>query len=134
MVAEKEGSPGMRLYVLGRIGKVEALEEGFARRPDFHLKEFASKSFGVFQEEPFEVEWKFAPSATSAAKEYVFHPTQKTEECPDGSLIVRFTAGGVLEMAWHLHTWGKAVKVLKPKDFWKRVEDQSEPFYTGVGY
>ncbi len=130
MVAEKEGSPEMRLYVLGRIHKVEVLDEGFCHRAGFDLKAFASRAFGVFQEDPFEVEWKFAPAAASAAREYVFHPTQTTEECPDGSLIVRFTAGGALEMSWHLHTWGDAVKVLKPADFWDRVAERAKGFYA----
>jgi hypothetical protein len=35
------------------------------------------------------------------------------EDQPDGSLIVRFRAGGLLEMAWHLFTWRNEVKVLK---------------------
>ena len=37
-----------------------------------------------------------------------------TEE-PDGSLIVRFTASGHLEMVWHLYMWGDAVEVLAPE-------------------
>lgn len=36
-----------------------------------------------------------------------------TEE-EDGSLTVRFTASGHLEMAWHLYMWGDGVKVLAP--------------------
>jgi hypothetical protein len=30
----------------------------------------------------------------------LFHPTQTSEDEPDGSLIVRFRAGGTLEMYW----------------------------------
>jgi predicted DNA-binding transcriptional regulator YafY len=36
------------------------------------------------------------------------------EEEPDGSLVVRFRAGGLLEMAWHLFTWGDQVEVVEP--------------------
>ena len=36
------------------------------------------------------------------------------EDQPDGSLIVRFRAGGVREMAWHLFTWGNTVRIIKP--------------------
>ena len=33
---------------------------------------------------------------------------------PDGTLTVRFTASGWLEMAWHLYKWGDAVEVIEP--------------------
>jgi predicted DNA-binding transcriptional regulator YafY len=36
------------------------------------------------------------------------------EDQPDGSLIVRFSASGHLEMAWHLYLWGDDVEVLAP--------------------
>jgi len=49
------------------------------------------------------------------AKEYLFHPSQKFEAQADGSLIVRFRAGGGLEMCWHLFTWGGHLTILAPK-------------------
>jgi predicted DNA-binding transcriptional regulator YafY len=53
-------------------------------------------------------------------------PTQEVELQPDGSLVVRFTAGGALEMAWHLYTWGRHVTVIQPENFWKRVKKHQE--------
>ena len=41
---------------------------------------------------------------------------------PDGTLTVKFRAGGAREMDWHLYTWGGHVKVIKPEDFDKRKE------------
>ena len=38
---------------------------------------------------------------------------------PDGGLIVRFSASGWVEMAWHLYTWGDTVEVLEPSEFVK---------------
>jgi hypothetical protein len=43
-------------------------------------------------------------SAAPDARKFLFHRTQTTEEQPDGSLIVRFTACGLSEMCWHLFT------------------------------
>jgi predicted DNA-binding transcriptional regulator YafY len=37
------------------------------------------------------------------------------EEEADGSLIVRFSASGHLEMCWHLYVWGDKVEVLAPE-------------------
>ena len=83
----------------------------------FSLADYARRSFGVYQEEPYEIVWKFDKIAAPRAREFSFHPTQKFEERKDGSLIVRFTAGGIVEMAWHLYMWGDHVTVLEPKGF-----------------
>ena len=67
----------------------------FERDPGFSLKEYAERSFGAFQEDPFDVVWKFSKNVAWEAKEFIFHPTQTMEELDDGSLIVRFHAGGL---------------------------------------
>lgn len=61
------------------------------------------------------VVWNFSAKVAPDAREFLFHPTQVMEEQPDGLLIVRFRAGGLREMAWHLFTWGKDVKVIRPR-------------------
>jgi predicted DNA-binding transcriptional regulator YafY len=106
---------GFRLFSLANIEKVETSARPFTRRPRFSLQKFAERSFGVFQEEPFNVVWRFSPKAAPDARQFLFHPTQVMEEQADGSLIVRFRAGGLLEMAWHLFTWGTEVKVIRPR-------------------
>jgi len=87
----------------------------------FNLAGHAARSFGVYQEEPFEVEWLFGPAVADEAENYIFHPSQQMSRNADGSLTVRFTAGGRLEMAWRLCTWGREVRVVKPTDFWESV-------------
>jgi predicted DNA-binding transcriptional regulator YafY len=110
-----------RLYSLSNIGRIELLPYPFKRAKEFSLQSFVCRSFGVFQESPLDVAWRFSSEAAADAQNFLFHPSQQFEPQKDGSLVVRFTAGGILEMAWHLYTWGKQVKVLEPKDFWKRV-------------
>lgn len=108
--------PEVRLYSFPRIAAAEALDLPLDRDPDFDLAAFARRAFGVFQEPPREVVWRFSPSAAEEARAFLFHPEQTLQEQPDGSLLVRFTAGGLLEMAWHLYTWGEAVEVLAPPE------------------
>ncbi len=102
-----------RLFSLANIEKVETDTASFERDPDFSLRAFAERSFGVFQEEPFDVAWRFSAKAAPDARQFLFHPSQTMEEQPDRSLIVRFRAGGALEMSWHLFTWGSEVEVLE---------------------
>ena len=107
-------------FDLNNIQEIEVLNEYFTRDTNFSLEEFSKQSFGVYQEEPFDVEWKFDKEVAPEAAKYIFHPTQEMIENPDGTLTVKFYAGGAREMDWHLYTWGKHVKVIKPKDFNKR--------------
>ena len=100
------------------------MDESFERDESFSLQAYAERSFGVFQEEPFDVVWRFTPEAAIHAKEYLFHPSQQMEEEEDGSLVVRFSAGGKHEMIWHLYAWGDNVEVIEPKE----LADEVNPY------
>ncbi|MXX98694.1 MAG: WYL domain-containing protein, partial [Gammaproteobacteria bacterium] len=117
-----------RLFSLSNISRVEMTEVQFERRPDFSMEKYLERSFGVFQEEPFEVAWKFSPEVASDAKEYSFHPSQRVIDQPDGSVVVEFIAGGELEMCWHLFSWGPMVEVLKPKRLKRRFNQLLESY------
>ena len=75
---------------------------------------FVAPSFGVYEEAPVDVVWRFSAEAAPIARQFQFHPSQTIEACADGTLVVHFHAGGLLEMAWHLMTWGQHVEVLEP--------------------
>lgn len=105
-------------FILSNIQQIEILDIPY-KQENFSLQEYAAESFGAFHEEPFDVEWLFDAEVAEDAKNYVFHPSQKTVENADGTLTVSFRAGGRLEMDWHLYTWGSHVKVIKPED-WKK--------------
>ena len=72
-------------------------------------------------------------SAADRAAEWRFHPRQTTRRLEDGSLEVRFEAGGWLEMAWHLYQWGNSVEVVAPEalrrmvDGWQRGDFDALP-------
>lgn len=112
-----------RLFSLSNIEKVEVSDTPFKRHKDFLLRAFAERSFGVFQEESFDVVWRFSPNAAADAKTFLFHPTQTLEDQADGSLIVRFRSGGAREMCWHLFTWGDEVQVLAPPHLRKLLQE-----------
>jgi predicted DNA-binding transcriptional regulator YafY len=114
-----------RLFSLSNIEKVEVTNFPFRRHKDFLLRAFAERSFGVFQEKPFDVVWHFSSKVAADARQFLFHPSQTFEDQSDGSLIVRFRAGGALEMCWHLFTWGGEVEVVQPKRLKTMLENRS---------
>lgn len=122
-IASRDENRTARLYALSGISKAFVTATTFERPVGFSLKDFAARSFGVYQEPPVSVTWRFSPAATPAAKEYVFHPRQETRLDKDGSLIVSFVAGGLMEMAWHLFTWGRDVTVLEPRQLQEMLKN-----------
>jgi predicted DNA-binding transcriptional regulator YafY len=121
LVAHVDGLPEMRLWRLDRIISVDLLDRGFQRRGEFSLSEYSARSFGLFQEEPVDVVLQFEPEAAADAANWVFHPSQVLEQDGAGSLKVRFQAGGLQEMCWHLFTWGEAVKIIEPAILRKKL-------------
>lgn len=115
LVAWSDYQDDVRLFALAGFEQV-ALSDEVLERPDgFDLQAYLSQAFSVFQEEVQDVAWRFTPEAAAEARRFLFHPSQSFEDAPNGSLIVRFRAGGMLEMCWHLFRWGDQVQVLAPE-------------------
>jgi predicted DNA-binding transcriptional regulator YafY len=115
LVALQDGVAQPKFFSLPTIGKLRMEQDSFVRDPNFSLRDFLSQSFGVFEEQPVDVVWRFSPMAAPLARTFVFHHSQSIRDEADGSLLVRFRAGGMLEMAWHLMSWGDQVEVVEPK-------------------
>ena len=113
----------LKKYSLSGIEQVEVLPEHFIRDETIDLQEHAEKSFGIYVEEegPVDVVWRFTSEAAPTADEFQFHPKQTKEHQKDGSMLVRFRAAGLVEMAWHLVMWGDQVEVLEPETLRKVV-------------
>ena len=104
----------VHLFALAGFERITLTENTFERPADFNLSRWMQRSFGVWQEDLYDVIWRFSPEAASEARFYLFHSTQKITDEPDGSLIVRFRAGGIREMCWHLFRWGDQVTIISP--------------------
>lgn len=118
-------SDRLRTYRLDTILAAQVTDQIYTIPEDFDLHEFANRAFGVYQNdaEYSDIVWKFSREAAKNAKSYLFHPDQAIEECRDGSVIVRFKASGLLEMCWHLYSWGDHVEVLEPEILKQMVRD-----------
>lgn len=126
LVASVRSRPEPVLFRLDRIRSLDVADDPGAPPVGFDLDAYASRSFGVFQEEPQDIELLFDASAAPDARGYLFHPTQTLVDAPDGSVIVRFRAAGLLQIARHLMTWGAAVTIIIPEALkrviWEEIE------------
>ena len=121
LVARTDWANGMRLWRLANMSKARTTRETFERDPAFDLQRFAERSFGVFQEPPVETVLRFKAGVAGDAAAFLFHPSQSVARHEDGSLTVRFHAGGIDEICWHLFTWGDSVTVEKPASLRRRL-------------
>ena len=114
LVAAEFGSGEPRNWRLDRIRDLALLDETAAAPEAFSLSDYASRSFGIYQDEPQDVVLRVTPAGAEDALGWRSHPTQSVEPQADGSVIVRFRASGMLELSWHLFTWADKVEVLEP--------------------
>ncbi|WP_334162716.1 WYL domain-containing protein, partial [Phenylobacterium sp.] len=113
VAAEGEGTP--RNWRLDRLRDVEVTGRPARRDPDFSLQDYADESFGIYQDDTEDVVLRILPASAEGAMRWRFHSDQVLEPQPDGSVLVRFRASGMRELAWHLFTWGDQVQVLAPQ-------------------
>jgi predicted DNA-binding transcriptional regulator YafY len=106
---------GPRNWRLDRIQDIAVAERAAARPAGFSLQAYADESFGIYQDDTADVVLRVTPAGAQDALRWRFHANQSVEAQTDGSVIVRFRASGMLELAWHLFTWGDKVAVLAPE-------------------
>ena len=100
-------------YLLHKINEIELSDKTFDKG-DFNIKEYASRSFGVYQNKAMDVELLFDSRVQEDVLNHYFHPTQKIIQNPDGSTTVTFKASGPYEIIWHLFKWSDNVKIISP--------------------
>jgi predicted DNA-binding transcriptional regulator YafY len=130
LVAATKNRSEPALYRLDRIHDIEVTDAPGAPPEGFNLKAYASRSFGVFQEEPEDIIVSFDASAAADARAYLFHPTQSMTDETDGSLTVRFRAAGLLQIAHHLMTWGSTVTILAPESLRNLIWEQIQALHA----
>ena len=110
-----EGEAGPRNWRLDRMTEIEILDRPAARPEDFSLQAYADESFGIYQDDTYDVELAITPEGAEDALRWRFHTGQTLETRADGWTIVRFRASGMRELAWHLFTWGDKVRIVAPE-------------------
>lgn len=111
-----EGAGGEpRNWRLDRVRDIRVVQIPGTRPADFSLAAYASRSFGIYQDAVEDVVLHILPHGAEEALGWRFHATQVLEPQPDGSVIARFRAAGMRELAWHLFTWGDSVRILAPE-------------------
>lgn len=114
LVAAEDETVGPRNWRLDRIHDIKVTGDWGPRPEDFSLQAYADESFGIYQDDTEDVVLRATPEGREDALRWRFHANQTVEDAPDGSVIIRFRASGMRELAWHLFTWGDRIRVVAP--------------------
>ena len=125
----KDGEPFT--YLLHRFQNLKLTNKKFDSN-GFNLREFAKKSFGVFQGKIYNVKLNFDATAAEDASNYNFHPSQKGKWEKDGSYTVTFKASGDKHIIWNLFKWGDTVKIIAPKELKKKYKEYLQKVLTNL--
>ncbi len=68
----------------------------------------------IADQPPVEVALRFTPDVATRVREATWHPSQRVEVEPDGSLLWRATVAGTIEIRLWILQWGADVEVLEP--------------------
>ena len=125
LIGVEGDKPDPYVYRLHKVTDIELTEEKFDKG-DFDIKEYANRSFGVYQNEIIKVELRFSKEVAEDVLNYNFHPTQKVKQNDDGTVTVKFKASGELEILWHIFRWGDKVLIISPKSLKKEYVEYLE--------
>ena len=125
LIGVEGDKPDPYVYRLHKVTDIELTDETFDKG-DFDIKEYANRSFGVYQNEIIKVELRFSKEVAEDVLNYNFHPTQKVKQNDDETVTVKFKASGELEILWHLFKWGDAVKIISPRSLKKEYVEMLE--------
>jgi len=107
----------VRTFHLGRIRKLEPLEESFELPRGFSIDRYLRNAWHLIPERgrDRQVHLRFASLVARNVADVVWHKTQRTRMNADGTLDFRVTVSGLWEISWWILGYGDQVEVVRPK-------------------
>jgi Predicted transcriptional regulator len=125
LIAHCELREDVRTFLLGRVREWRwAGEEAAYQIPaDFDAEALIGRGFHLMHGggDPVEVVLRFSPRQARWMRERRYHPTQRTEDLPDGGLLLRLTVTGLEDVRRWALSFGAEVEVLAPPTLRERL-------------
>jgi len=125
----------LRTFAVERILAVEPGKERFEIPEGFHAGQALQEAFGIVAEPPMEVVIRFSAGIAHAIRDRVWHASQRISEEPDGGVLLRFRAGGRMEILSWLLSYGSHAELLAPEELrgeLARLARETAAIYTGI--
>lgn len=125
LIGKMPGRDGAPFYYrLDRMDAVRLGELQGSAPDDWDIDAWLAGSFAIWRDEIQNVVLRIAPVSAARARGWRFHPAQEMEEVSDGSVMVRFSTGGMRELAEHLFTWAGELTIEEPRVLIETMKDR----------
>jgi proteasome accessory factor B len=124
----------IRRFLLTRTKAVRVTGRSFKPRA-FDIDQAMAPSFGIFDGDglPVNLRIQFRGKGVRLIQERIWHPTEKIEPQPDGTIILSMQVAHTPQLeGWILH-WGRLAKVLEPAAVREGVEQQARDILEAWG-
>ncbi|MBT9154499.1 MAG: hypothetical protein DDT36_01328 [Firmicutes bacterium] len=122
----------VRVFRVDRIKELNMSERCFQRLADFNVQSFFGSAWSMIKGDKYTVRVRFTPPVSRFIAESVWHPTQKIEASPDGSVIFSAEIEGLEEFQRWVLTYAEHAEVLEPtslRDSLQRSLSKMASFY-----
>jgi predicted DNA-binding transcriptional regulator YafY len=117
-------------FRLDRMTEVKVSKTLGCASDDWDIDAWLAESFAVWRDEKHDVALRVPAPSTARARGWRFHRMQQVEELADGDLRIRFTTGGMRELAEHLFTWGGELVIEGPDALVKVMRERIDAAAT----
>ena len=115
LIGHDEARTALRTFKIERILDVALTNDRFERPLRGAIEAEMALAWDIIADQPpTEVVLRFAPSVAPRVAETRWHPSERREPQPDGSLVWRATLAGTIEVRVWILSWGPTVEVLEP--------------------
>jgi len=106
----------MRVFAVDRIRSVTLTNRRFEIPEDFDFEAFTRSAFNIIWGDAQEVNIRFSALQAPYIRERSWHPSQKIETEPDGSIILTLRVADLGEVKFWLIGFGAEAEVLEPAE------------------
>jgi len=127
LIAHCERRDEVIMFKVDRIQEATLLDERYRIPDDFDLDAYLGATWGLMRGEagePEDVVLRFEPEAGRWVAEEYWHPSQRVEEQPDGSVLFKLHIAITPEFVNWLLYYGSRVEVLEPAHLRQRVAEE----------
>ena len=122
LIGWDEDRDAMRTFKIERIRDVRVTPRAFEPPEGATLERDLRRGWDIIADQPpTEVVLRFSPAVADRVAETTWHPLQRLDREPDGSLVWRSTVSGVIEIRLWILSWGEDVEVVEPAELRTQV-------------
>ena len=134
LIGWDEGRAGLRTFKIERITGVTITPRRFEPPEPGTIEVMLRRAWDIIADQPpIEVVLRFSAAVAGRVSETVWHPSQRLEAQPDGTVTWRATVSGPIEVRLWILSWGDEVEVLAPASLRDDVRETYRRALAGAG-